>query len=94
VLLAIVVLRLEPETEHAATAESGAAAAAAVAENAYCGEVLGSIYAREIFEWAPMTAGQAKVFDVRRPHGDWTVDPLCSTIEELAHRHDPGGGSA
>jgi hypothetical protein len=94
VLLAIVVLRPEPETELAATAENGAAATTAIAENVYYAEILGSIYAREIFEWAAMIAGQAKVFVVRRPHRDWTVDPLCSTIEELAHRHDLSGGSA
>ena len=49
---------------------------------------------REICEWAEMIAGQAKVLVVRRPHGDWTVDPHCSTIEEVAHCHDLSGDSA
>jgi hypothetical protein len=88
-LNAIVVLRPEPGVLLAATAESGAAAAAVVAENVYRAEILASIYPREIFEWAAMIAGQAKVFVLRRPEGDWTVDSVCSAIEELADRHYP-----
>jgi hypothetical protein len=83
----IVVLRPEPGAELAATAESGAAAAAIVAENVYRVEILASIYAREIFEWAAVIAGRAKVFVLRRPEVGWTLDPVCSAIEELTDRH-------
>jgi HPr Serine kinase C-terminal domain len=86
-LHAIVVLRPEPGAELAATAERGAAAAALVAENVYRAEILASIYAREIFEWAATVAAQAKVFILRRPEGNWTLDSVYSTIEELAGRH-------
>jgi HPr Serine kinase C-terminal domain len=83
---AIVVLRPEPGAHLAATVQSGVAAAALVAENVYRAEILASIYAREIFEWAAIVAAQAKVFVLRRPDRGWTLDPLCSAIEELADR--------
>jgi hypothetical protein len=85
----IVVLRPESGAELAAIAEKGAAAAAVVAENVYRAEILASIYAREIFEWAAMMASQTKVFILLRPDEGWTLDPLCATIEELADRHHP-----
>jgi hypothetical protein len=83
----IIVLRPEPRAELAAVAETGAAAAAAVAENVYRAEILAGIYAREVLEWGAAIAGQAKLFVVRRPEEDWTLESLCATIEELVDPH-------
>jgi asparagine synthase (glutamine-hydrolysing) len=45
---------------------------------------------REIFEWATTMAARARVFVVHRPETDWTLDPVCSAVEELLERQPPG----
>ena len=83
---AIVLLRAvaQPRTGLALRQLSTVEGPVAVHRQAYRREMLAPVWSADMFEWAVAVADRVPVWLLVRPANDWTVEPVCESLENLA----------